>query len=142
MISPALMLAATMLASAAEPAEPAPREFVRSPRWQYRAVRPDYEFSYPWEARISRRSGGAVIVCMLRRDGSLADCEVEREWPKGAGFGQAAVMMRSRYRLDPRYRETSAGKWVRLRMSWYPPSQGRGGQMPREVSRTPGPATR
>lgn len=131
-----LTLVSLVVLAAGPATAPVAREFVASPSWELRARRPDFVWTYPPQELSRRRAGGAVIVCRIGTDGFLSECELEREWPEGAGFGEAAIGMRGRYRVDRDEIRRSAGKWVRLRLTWYPPS-GPASSMPREVRRAP-----
>lgn len=77
----------------ADLAAPAPigRTWTRSPR-------PDYP-----SGALSRRvwSGAVTISCLGLADGILSHCEVESEFPRDAGFGQAALRATRQARLTP-----------------------------------------
>lgn len=142
-----LLLALALLAeSTVDPSSrPTPQpEFTSATGWLAKPKRLDFVWTYPDAAKASRSAGGAVMVCRVKPDGVLTDCLVEREWPLGLGFGQAAVEMRWRYRMDVSGSRASAvGKFVRVRVAWpRPSSPGAAAPMPRYVHRTPGPATR
>lgn len=50
--------------------------------------RPDVSFP----SRTMAESGIAAIQCWVREDGGMRDCEIESEFPEGAGFGRAATL--------------------------------------------------
>lgn len=42
----------------------------------------------------------ALLSCMVRRDGGLTACSVQREFPAEMGVGQAALSMASQFQVD------------------------------------------
>lgn len=42
----------------------------------------------------------AMLSCMVKRDGGLAACSVQSEFPANMGVGQAAVSMASQFQVD------------------------------------------
>lgn len=58
--------------------------------------------AYPVRALDDQISGGAVIDCVVTREGRLATCEVAAERPSGYGFGAAALDVAKDFVLKPR----------------------------------------
>jgi TonB family protein len=56
---------------------------------------------YPSDARRHHTAGKAVLDCAVDKDGYLADCQVESETPKDAGFGNAALEITAYMRMSP-----------------------------------------
>lgn len=52
----------------------------------------------------AQTKGHASINCRVGADGRLSDCRVVSETPPGRGFGQAALRMAGRIRINPRTR--------------------------------------
>lgn len=42
----------------------------------------------------------AMLSCMVKRDGGLTACSVQREYPAEMGVGQAALSMASQFQVD------------------------------------------
>lgn len=55
---------------------------------------------FPATARRAGVEGGATLACVIRRDGSLGDCEVTGENPRGLGFGDAAREAMAYYQVS------------------------------------------
>ena len=48
---------------------------------------------YPARALRMKKTGKVLLNCFLEQDGRLNDCRVRFEYPKGLGFGDAALKM-------------------------------------------------
>ena len=57
--------------------------------------------AYPVRALSDQVEGGAIMVCAVSDQGTLASCHVAREAPNGYGFGQAAVELAPDFKLSP-----------------------------------------
>ncbi|MDR7231417.1 hypothetical protein J2X45_002517 [Caulobacter sp. BE264] len=55
---------------------------------------------FPATARRAGVEGAATAQCTIRRDGSLGDCAVTAENPRGLGFGGAALVAMTYYQVD------------------------------------------
>ncbi len=55
---------------------------------------------FPATARRAGVEGAATVQCTIRRDGSLGDCVVTGENPRGLGFGGAALVAMAYYQVD------------------------------------------
>lgn len=98
MINGLLMLLAALVPAgdaAGAPQSPEP-EWVQKPRGE------DYARFFPPSARELGVSGRVVLQCTPQRDGSLKDCAVVEETPKGWGFGGAGLRMAAKFRMTPR----------------------------------------
>ncbi len=54
---------------------------------------------FPATARRAGIEGAATVACVIRRDGTLGDCEVVGENPQGLGFGGAALVAMTYYQV-------------------------------------------
>lgn len=59
----------------------------------------------PRRALMLNMSGGVVISCTARKDGTLKDCAVVEETPPGEGVGVAALKLMSLFRLRPQTKD-------------------------------------
>jgi TonB family protein len=64
-------------------------------------LRAEVEAAYPEKARAAPVVGAATLECVARADGSLQNCKVKAEEPRGQGFGAAARSLSDRFRLRP-----------------------------------------
>lgn len=58
--------------------------------WLAAPTTADVAAAYPEKAKAAGLSGGVVLMCSAGRDGSMKDCDVLGEDPRGQGFGSAA----------------------------------------------------
>lgn len=56
---------------------------------------------WPTAAYEARVSGRAMLTCKVDRHGLAEECEVVSEYPKGLGFGAAALRLRPTFKLKP-----------------------------------------
>ena len=96
------------IASGAAAADPAPRE----PVWVTRPGPGDLERATP---EAGRAAGGAASVgCEVARDGALVACAIRSEQPEGAGFGDAALSLVSKMRMQPNWSDGSPAAGAHL----------------------------
>jgi TonB family protein len=122
-----LLAASVALASATaaradvQPQKPAPAPF----EWTQTPSSEQTEKLFPKKALEVGLSGRTLIGCTIAADGSLSDCEVMGEQPTNLGFAQAAIEDAKLYRASPTDRAgaPTAGRKVRLRISWAMPGQ-------------------
>src|SRR5262249_20605410 len=57
--------------------------------------------AYPVRARAQDIHGLSTIACRVSPAGSLDDCTVASEQPRGFGFGRAALELAPYFRMDP-----------------------------------------
>jgi TonB family protein len=60
-----------------------------------------FSAAYPRGAAVVGMSGRAVVHCQVVPDGRLERCTLVREFPSGAGFGEAALGLAKFFRIDP-----------------------------------------
>lgn len=66
--------------------------------------------------RLAAKDGGLVeLSCMVRDDGSLDDCRIERENPSAQGFGEAALRAAEQTKVTP---DTARGAGRDGRLRW------------------------
>lgn len=69
-------------------------EKVHSPIWVGAAETPDGQEFTPERAIADERAGYVMVLCRSHvEDGSVSDCRVAYEFPKGYGFGASALRM-------------------------------------------------
>lgn len=69
-------------------------------RWSESPTPAELEAAYP---RGAPAGGGMVnLECFVKPDGRLKACAVQAEMPDGAGFGQAALSLMPRFRVEAR----------------------------------------
>ncbi|WP_343345050.1 hypothetical protein WJT74_11575 [Sphingomicrobium sp. XHP0239] len=57
---------------------------------------------YPDRARATRTAGAAKLVCEALEDDRVRDCQLMAEYPRGWGFGAAALEAAPEYRVEVR----------------------------------------
>ena len=75
-------------------ARPPPLQILKSPTPEILAR------LFPATAARAGVEGGATVACVIRRDGTLGDCEVTGESPRGMGFGGAALLAMTYYQVS------------------------------------------
>jgi hypothetical protein len=55
---------------------------------------------FPATARRMGVEGAATLTCVIRRDGTMGECAVTGENPRGLGFGGAALVAMTYYQVD------------------------------------------
>lgn len=61
----------------------------------------EIQWAYPPKAAAQEIGGKVRFECLVQTDGTLADCEVREETPKGMGFGEAALSLAPVMRFKP-----------------------------------------
>jgi len=86
----------------ADPSAPRRPPEMYDPLW---LRRPDSDTAvrvYPRDAiKAGIKSGRANVVCEVKHDGFLKDCEVVEEEPAGLGFGAAALQLAAVMQMNP-----------------------------------------
>lgn len=72
---------------------------ITPPDWIERPTSDDVAAAYPPDAIDKNLEGAATIGCTVLADGHLADCQIVKETPEGAGFGPAALALMPRFRM-------------------------------------------
>jgi TonB family protein len=96
----AAVVAALLPASVA--AEAGSPQVDTTPDWVRRPGGPEIDTAYPKTAAFLAIAGKAAIRCDVATSGALERCTVLDESPKGLGFGQAALSLRSQFLMRPR----------------------------------------
>ncbi|MBO9714461.1 energy transducer TonB [Sphingomonas sp.] len=69
----------------------------------------------PARAARDRVNGQILLACRVLRTGSVTNCRVEREAPKGYGFGRAALQASAIFRFHPPTRDGVALEgWIEI----------------------------
>jgi protein TonB len=86
------------------PAPPAPTrpDFITAPDWQSRPDGDALAGLYPPDAADAGINGHTIVTCTVRDNGSVGDCVVKEETPKGRGFGRAAILAAKYFKMRPR----------------------------------------
>jgi TonB family protein len=95
--SSAALAAWVTLTGAAVAASPSTTNPDAPVAWQKTPTAEQVAQAYPVAARSSNSAGKAMVNCVLQPDGRLRACKVVSEEPAGAGFGQAALGLTSRF---------------------------------------------
>lgn len=119
----ALALAADPQAGGAESSPPPAPPLITKAEWVSRPSAADMARVYPRVAMRKQISGQARLVCRLKADGRLTDCEATEETPAGMGFGEASLKLAAFFRMAP---SDSAGPsleggTVMIPLVWNPP---------------------
>lgn len=92
-LAPALLLAAVAAGALVSCTTP---EEVRSPIWTGSPSTPSGQEFTPERALREGKAGHVMVLCRSHvEDGSVSDCRVAYEYPKGYGFGASALRMMS-----------------------------------------------
>ena len=78
---------------------------------------------YPPEALASRASGVVAVVCVLHTDAHPTNCAVEREQPRGQGFGASALWAARHSSFTPEQFGLLEGDQVRIPFPFEPPGR-------------------
>jgi TonB family protein len=86
------------------------------PDWVAKPVAADITRFYPAAAKATKLEGSATITCRVDDEGRLGQCQLLREAPEGAGFGQAALSLADTFQMKPLDKEgrATAGQDVRI----------------------------
>lgn len=91
------------------------------PVWVSTATFDDWVRAYP--ATAGGVEGYAVAHCEVDRKGALSSCQLIKETPENKGFGKAALMLASRFRVSPAWASAPghADLWVDVPIRFSPP---------------------
>lgn len=70
--------------------------------WRMKPSGGDMAAIYPPKAQREEKAGWAVIECQTLASGDLKDCQLLGEAPANYGFGDAALKLASKFKLDPK----------------------------------------
>jgi periplasmic protein TonB len=76
-------------------------------RWLVLPSADDIENVYPKQASRKHLNGKVVLTCAIAAGGRLADCSVMSEVPAGNGFGEAALRLTPRFKMQERLSDGS-----------------------------------
>lgn len=85
------------------PARPQPRPpaVITRPRWASQPSAAQMTRAYPDRAITNGISGTASLNCLVSAAGTLSNCSVTSETPRGQGFGRAAGGLTQFFRMSP-----------------------------------------
>jgi protein TonB len=98
------------------PPAPARDRVIRNPTWLRKPSASEMERIYPRRAADLEKSGGATLMCTVASSGSVRDCSVIDESPKGLGFGEAALAGAKLFKLSPRTVDGEAVEGAKVRI--------------------------
>ena len=82
---------------AADPTSTSP---VQKPVWIEKPTLQEMISVYPTAAEKGDVTGMVMMACGIRQDGRLRACTIRQETPAGHGFGQAALKLSPRFRME------------------------------------------
>jgi protein TonB len=84
------------------PARPVGPPVIGAPRWISMPTPDQMSRAYPEQAAEQNIEGRALLRCTVTVSGSVTDCVVVSETPRGQGFGRAAQNLSRYFRMSPR----------------------------------------
>lgn len=78
------------------------------PGWIAAPTITDVKAVYPPQARKEHVEGMVILNCQVTATGDLANCTILKESSPGAGFGQAALALVPKYRMNPKASDGSS----------------------------------
>lgn len=111
----AFLAAVSTAAAAQEPATCASRGWALAPSAD------DVAEVFPGQAIFEAKDGRAVLSCSAKPDGVLADCKIADEDPAGYGFGEAALKLASKMKMNPCKTGDAAGEAVSIPIRFVAP---------------------
>lgn len=104
------------------PSIPKPDPIIRNPTWLKKPTPEQIGNLYPTRAIDRGVGGGATLLCEVAVSGSVGNCAVVDESPKGYRFGDAALAMTRYFRMNPRTVDGAiqAGSKVRIPIVFNP----------------------
>jgi TonB family protein len=88
-------------APASVPAPPPRPSIIDDPAWQQVPDADDLAKLYPPDAARAEATGKATLSCLVTADGSVTGCSVIGETPPGLGFGDSALAMTDKFKMNP-----------------------------------------
>ncbi len=80
---------------------PRPPAVITRPRWASQPSAAQMERAFPRRAIADGISGTASLNCLVSAAGTLSNCSVAAETPRGQGFGRAASSLTPFFRMSP-----------------------------------------
>ena len=118
-LTPPILAADTgpvQVADVTPPAQTQPPRVIRNPTWAAKPTSAQMARLYPRLALERGLDGGATLMCEVIASGSVRNCAVIDEHPKGRGFGEAALASSKHFRLNPRTENGEAIEGARVRI--------------------------
>lgn len=84
------------------PISPPAQRVIRNANWLTMPSPAQMDRLYPRQAAAMGISGGATLLCNVAASGSVSNCSVVDESPKGRGFGAAALSGSRFFRMNPK----------------------------------------
>lgn len=78
-----------------------PKVAATRPDWLKAPSGADIQWAFPPKAAAVGLGGKVKLDCQIQPDGTVADCKVKEEAPKGIGFGEAALSLTASMRFKP-----------------------------------------
>jgi protein TonB len=103
----------------APPAPPRP-DVISDPDWQSKPDGDKLAELYPPDAADAGITGHTVTDCEVNENGTVKDCRVIEETPKGRGFDRAAIQASKYFRMRPKTRNGApvGGARVKIALTW------------------------
>ena len=98
----ALTAAILTIAGMAKAAEAPKGATIPDPVWASMPSDSDYTKAMPAKAKAKRLSGHVTLSCAVGGDGRFTSCGVLEEAPLDLGFGDAAIVVADKYRMQPK----------------------------------------
>lgn len=80
---------------------PRPPAVITRPRWASQPSAAQMERAFPRRALTDGIPGSASLNCLVSAAGTLSNCSVASETPRGQGFGRAASSLTPFFRMSP-----------------------------------------
>jgi TonB family protein len=97
----ATALTLTLLPNAAAQPGPAAPPMITTAAFEHLPNGAVFERFYPQAARDQGVSGRVRVQCTVSQTGTLIDCQIVSEDPKGWGFGEATLRLAGEFRVRP-----------------------------------------
>lgn len=93
---------------------------IETPHWARQPNADEFANLYPPSLKPTAVEGRVALRCVVRADGTLADCVLLCEGPPGAGFGRATLSLARYFQLKPTLEDgrSVAGRTVVVRVRW------------------------
>lgn len=103
----------------AAPAKVDPSVVIREPVWTSRPSAQEIAALRPKAASGFKLSAVAGLWCVAQADGSVSQCQVDWQDPRGMGFGEAALKAAPLFRMETSDRHGLVeGRPVQVQLTW------------------------
>jgi len=79
-----------------------PPSVVTNPDWLERPSGEDVAEAYPELGNVLNIAGRALVSCQIDSYGALENCKLDSAEPTGLGFGEAALSLTTKFRMQPK----------------------------------------